>query len=84
MDTFTVDIFGGEAYTLAVLTCTLNALLRSAPVHIRVLALPKAIIHQAVAQADALLRLCEHHVAGCSGLVWCMSGSIFAPKAIKM
>jgi hypothetical protein len=42
------------AYLLAVLACPLNALLEGAPPHVGTLSLAEPVVHQAVAQPDAL------------------------------
>jgi hypothetical protein len=42
------------AYLLAVLACPLNALLKGASAHVGALALAEPVVHQAVAQPDAL------------------------------
>ena len=73
----------GYTYALAILTRPLNTLLRIvAAVHVRTLVLAKAIVHQAVAQPDALLRLCEHHFDCC----WCVPCGVvvYSPGAVEM
>jgi hypothetical protein len=49
-------------YLLSILTCSLDTRVKVALAQIVALSLAEPVVHQAVAQPDALLRFCEHHV----------------------